>query len=500
MNVPLVLPILVPLLATAVSLLAWGSRRIQRALALLAAVIDLLIAAALLLSVYEDGIRVEQIGGWPAPYGITLVADLFGAIMILLGSITALAVVVYSVGSMNPERESYGYYPLFNVLVMGVNGAFLTGDLFNLYVWFEVMLMASFVLLALGGERRQLEGSIKYVTINIISSAILLTGIGIVYGVFGTLSMADLARKVPEADNPAMVTALSMLFFVAFGIKAGVFPLFYWLPASYHTPPIAVAAIFSGLLTKVGIYALIRVFTLIFIQDVGLTHTLILAVAGLTMVTGVLGAVAHFETPRILSFHIISQIGYMLMGLGLFTPVAIAGSIFYIVHHMIVKTNLFLLSGVMHRFTGTHDLNQAGGLYKSRPALGALFLIPALSLAGSPPLSGFFAKFYLIKGGFEADSFMIVGVALAVSLLTLYSMTKIWSNAFWKSAGDRALHRPSKEERTNLIFMVSPIVGLSMVTLAIGFGAEPVSRLALQASEQLFEPQLYIETVLGVQE
>lgn len=500
MNLPLVLPILIPLLATAASLLAWGSRRIQRALALFAALVDVLIATVLLFSIHAHGMRVEQIGGWPAPYGITLVADLFGAIMILLGSITALAVVVYSVGSMNPERESYGYYPLFNVLIMGVNGAFLTGDLFNLYVWFEVMLMASFVLLALGGERLQLEGSIKYLTINILSSVILLSGIGILYGVFGTLSMADLARKVPEAGNPAMVTALSMLFFVAFGIKAGVFPLFFWLPASYHTPPVAVAAIFSGLLTKVGVYALIRMFTLVFIQDVGFTHTLILAVAGLTMVTGVLGAVAHSETPRILSFHIISQIGYMLMGLGIFTPLAVAGSIFYIVHHMIVKTNLFLISGVMHRLASTNDLNQMGGLYKAYPLLGALFLVPALSLAGAPPLSGFFAKFFLIKAGFEAESFLIVGVALVVSLLTLYSMTKIWSNAFWKPVGERVLNHPATEERMSLVYMVSPIVGLGMITLGIGFAAEPVSQLALEASEQLFDPQIYIETVLGAQE
>jgi multicomponent Na+:H+ antiporter subunit D len=372
-----------------------------------------------------------------APFGITLVADLLSAIMVVLAGLMGLAVAVYSLASIDQQREAFGYYPLLHILLMGVCGAFLTGDIFNLYVWFEVMLIASFVLLALGSERPQIEGAIKYVTLNLMSSAIFLAAVGILYGVVGTLNMADLAVKLPTVTPPGLVTTLAMLFLVAFGVKAAVFPLFFWLPASYHTPPVAVSAIFAGLLTKVGVYAMIRVFTLLFVQNVGYTHTLILVMAGLTMLTGVLGAVAQNEFRRILSFHIVSQIGYMIMGLGLCTRLALAGSVFYIVHHIIMKTNLFLVSGVAYRLRGTFELKDLGGLYQAHPLLALLFLIPALSLAGMPPLSGFFAKLVLLQAGLEMGQYVIVAVALAVGLLTLVSMTKIWAEAFWKPAQTR---------------------------------------------------------------
>jgi multicomponent Na+:H+ antiporter subunit D len=461
-------------------------------------------ALALLAHVWEDGIQATQIGNWPAPYGITLVADVFSAMMVVLTGIIGLAVGLYSLAALDRAREAFGYHPLYHFLLMGVCGAFLTGDLFNLYVWFEVMLMASFVLLALGGERAQMEGAIKYVTLNLISTTLFLTALGILYGVAGTLNMADLARKLSNLAEPhaggigqsGLVTTIAMLFLVAFGLKAAIFPLFFWLPASYHTPPVAVSAIFAGLLTKVGVYALIRVFTLLFVQDVGYTHTLILSLAGLTMVTGVLGAVAQNEFRRILSFHIVSQIGYMIMGLGLFTPFALAGSVFYIAHHMIVKTNLFLVSGVAHRLCGTYDLKQLGGLYQGFPTLAALFLIPALSLAGLPPLSGFFAKLALIQAGLEIEQYAIVATALAVSLLTLFSMTKVWAEAFWKPLPPDApaLVRAGAQEMTLLML---PIAGLAILTVMFGLAAGPMLALAQRAGEQLMNPAGYIQAVLG---
>ncbi|NUQ83258.1 MAG: Na+/H+ antiporter subunit D, partial [Anaerolineales bacterium] len=322
MNVLLILPIIVPMVTAILTLLFRRSRNIQRALSLFGAWVLFGVSAMLFVDVRQDGIQAAQMGNWLPPYGITLVADLFGAIMVLLTGITAVAVTMYSLASVDEKREEFGYHSLLHFLLMGVCGAFLTGDLFNLYVWFEVMLMASFVLMALGGERGQMEGAIKYVTLNLLSSAMFLSALGLLYGMAGTLNMADLANKFSKisATQPhGVVTTLAMLFMVAFGIKAAVFPLFFWLPASYHTPPVAVSALFAGLLTKVGVYALIRVFTLIFVRDVGYTHTLILIIASLTMVSGVLGAVTQNEFRRVLSFHIISQIGYMIMGLGLFT-------------------------------------------------------------------------------------------------------------------------------------------------------------------------------------
>ena len=361
MRALVVLPVLVPLGTAIVCLALRPFRAAQRAASVGGAALLLVVAAALLHRVDTAGIQVMQMGAWPAPYGISLVADLLAAIMVLLTGITGLAVAVYSLGSIDEAREAHGYHPLFHVLLMGVSMAFLTGDLFNLYVAFEVMLMASFVLLALGGERAQLEGAVKYVTLNLLSSAVFLAAVGVLYGVAGTLNMADLALAVQRGTAPGLVTTLACLFLVAFGIKAAVFPLFFWLPASYHTPPVAVSAVFAGLLTKVGVYALVRAFTLVFTGDTALTHGLILAVAVLTMVTGVLGAAAQFEFRRVLSFHIVSQIGYMVLGLGLFTPLALAGTVFYLIHHIVVKTNLFLVGGIVKRLGGTLELGQPRG-------------------------------------------------------------------------------------------------------------------------------------------
>ena len=505
MNLLLVLPILIPLITAAVSLLLWRHTVWQRRLCILSSAALLAAGLALLDAVRRGGILAVQMGNWPAPFGISFVADLFAALMVAVTGLMGAAVAIYSPASLDWRRESFGYYPLFQVLLMGVCGAFLTGDIFNLYVWFEVMLIASFVLMALGGERAQMEGAFKYVALNLTSSALFLAAVGILYGLVGTLNMADLARKVPQVTPPGLITTVAMLFLVAFGIKAAVFPLFFWLPASYHTPPVAVSAIFAGLLTKVGVYALIRVFTLIFVGDTGYTHTLILVLSGLTMVTGVLGAVAQNDFRRILSFHIVSQIGYMLMGLGLFTSLALAGSVFYIVHHIIVKTNLFLISGVAQRLNGSYELKKMGGLYQAHPGLSILFLIPALSLAGVPPLSGFFAKLALVQAGLELQQYAIVATALGVSLLTLFSMTKIWAEAFWKpSENGRGLNddvtaKGTAEEQRRFRTLLLPVTVLAAITVAIGLAGQPLVNLAMQAAEQLMNPEVYIQAVLGGQ-
>ncbi len=501
MKLLLVLPILIPLTTAAFCLLFWRHRAIQRLLGTLGSTAHLVAALLLLWFVRQDGIFAIQVGNWPAPFGITLVADLFSAIMTVLAALMGLTVVVYSLASMDSGRESSGYYAFFHFLLMGVSGVFLTGDLFNLYVWFEVMLMSSFVLLALGGERHQLEGAIKYVTLNLISSALFLTALGILYGMLGTLNMADLSRQISDGMHAGVISTLSMLFLVAFGIKSALFPLFFWLPASYHTPPVAVSAIFAGLLTKVGVYTLIRVFSLLFAQDIAYTHTIILVIAGLTMVTGVLGAMAQNEFRRILSFHIISQVGYMVLGLGLFTPLALAGSIFYIMHHIIVKTNLFLVSGVARRLQGSYQLNQLGGLYQAAPALTIIFMISAFSLAGIPPLSGFWAKLILVKASLDITAYLIAATALGVGLLTLFSMAKIWAAAFWgdppqtTAAGVGQVHLPLKASEKIALYL--PMVVLGLLTLTIGFMSAPFFELATHAADQLLDPAAYIHAVLG---
>jgi multicomponent Na+:H+ antiporter subunit D len=492
-------PLIIPLGAAALCAIFWSAPRVQGWIATASLTVMMLTSLFLLAQVVENGIQAKQFGSWAPPFGVSFVADLFSAAMVVISSLLALAVAVFGLADLNDIQKRAGFYPLFMGLMVGVNGAFLTGDLFNLYVWFEVMLISSFVLLALGGEHAQLEGSIKYVTLNLISSALFLAAVGILYGMTGTLNMADLSTKLAKVPHTTSVTATSLLFLVAFGIKAAVFPLFFWLPASYHTPPAATSALFAGLLTKVGVYALIRFFTLLFTHDTAYTHTLILWIAGLTMVTGVLGAAAQSELRRILSFHIVSQIGYMVMGLALFAPLALAGSVFYIAHHILVKTNLFLVSGVVREVGGSYELDELGGLYRARPALALVFLIPALSLAGMPPLSGFFAKLTLVQAGVALERYAIVIAALGTSLLTLFSMTKIWAEVFWKAPPERSVHAsavgvPLGGKRT-LVLML-PIAALSALTVGIGLWPGPLLSLAMSAAEQLLDPAPYVRAVM----
>ncbi|MCX7607690.1 MAG: Na+/H+ antiporter subunit D [Anaerolineales bacterium] len=490
------LPILLPLGLAILNLLAWRWPQIQRSLTLTGTVAQTVAAFWLLGRVRAEGILSLPIGDWPAPFGILLTVDLLSAIMVAISAVIGLAVALYSQGGMDERRVQHGYYPLFFFLLTGVNGAFVTGDLFNLYVWFEIMLMASFVLIALGGERPQVEGAIKYVILNLLASTLFLSAVGLLYNLCGTLNLADLARRIPQLEADGQVTLIAMLFLVAFGIKAAIFPLFFWLPASYHTPPVTITALFSGLLTKVGVYALYRVFTLLFSADMlhsGYTQSILLVLAGFTMTTGVLGAAAQMEFRRLLSFHIISQIGYLLMGLGLFSPKALAAGIYFMIHVILAKTALFFVAGIVRQMEGSYNLKALGGLYARRVGVALLFLLPALSLAGLPPLSGFFAKLALVLAGFELRSYAIVGVGLGVSLLTLYSMTKVWNEVFWK---ERKEAKPAPLQPVSA-WMWAGTIGLVAVSVAVGLLAGPLFELAEQAAAQLTTPSLYVHTVLG---
>lgn len=489
-----ILPILLPALSALVGLVAPRTQVVQRTVAGCGFLFALGVALWLGHLVFSEGIQVLSMGGWAPPFGIVLVADPLAALMVIITAIVGLAVGIFSMGDIDRAPQRGLYFPLYNLLLMGVNGAFLTGDLFNLYVWFEVMLIASFVLITLGQKRQQLEGGLKYVTINLLSSLLFLGGLGLLYGKMGTLNMADLAVKLAEDPDRLLVNTSSLLLLVAFSIKAGLFPFFFWLPASYHTPAPAVSAIFAGLLTKVGVYALIRAFTLFFTQDQQFTHNLLLWLAVLTMVTGVLGAASQMTMRKILSFHIISQIGYMVFGLALMTPLALAGAIFYLIHHIVVKTNLFLVSGWVTHVAGSDDLKVVGGFFKAAPWISLLFFISAFSLGGIPPLSGFWAKFLVIWAGLESAAYLATVAALLVGALTLYSMTKIWANVFWKARPEAEASRPLK--RGGFLF-VFPMVLLASITLFLSFFGRPLYQMSVEAAESLLDPAIYITAVLG---
>ncbi|MBU2927604.1 proton-conducting transporter transmembrane domain-containing protein [Winogradskyella psychrotolerans] len=495
------LPIIVQLLLAISLLFSWKWIKWQKIISNVGSVLSLVIAIWLFSTTWTEGTLTVQAGNWQAPFGISFVSDTFAATLVLLTAISGMAVSFFSVGTIMPARLKFGFLPIFHFLLLGLNGAFLTGDIFNLYVWFEIIIISSFVLITLGGEKTQIEGAIKYFTLNIFASVIFLTAIAVLYGLTGSLNMADLALKVAEIQNRGLVEVTAILFLIGFGIKAALFPLYFWLPASYHTPPPAVSAIFGGLLTKVGVYALIRVFTLIFVGDVFLGN-IILVLAGLTLFSGALGALTQNNISKVFSYLIICHIGYMILGLGMYTEMAITGVVFYLIHDIIAKTNLFMIGGLIYRITGTYSMRDSGGLYAKYPLISLLIIIPFFSLVGVPPLSGFWAKLTLISESFKSGNYWLIAAILFATFITLFVIARIWAEVFWKESKPlpklqnfRYFEKLKLEKK---ILIVGPIVFLTLISLYIGFGAEYIQRLATRVANELMDNQQYIQAVLGV--
>lgn len=485
-------PLAIPFATAAACALLVNYVRAQRVIAVLGLATMFGASVFLVAAVMRDGVLAMQFGSWAPPFGITFAADRFGASMVLVTAILAGGVSIFGIAEIRRRQENAGFYPLFFGLLTSVNGAFLTGDIFNLYVWFEVMLITALGLILLDRTRAQIDGAMKYLVLNLFATLLFLMAIALLYGATGTLNMADLARLLPQMEMSAALTISAMLFLIGFGTKAAFFPVFFWLPASYHTASIVVSALFAGLLTKVGVFACFRVFTMFFDIEATGVRSLMGWIAAGTMLFGVFGAAVQWDVRRILAFHIISQIGYILLGLAIATPVAIAGAIFYTIHHIIVKANLFLVAGAIYRATGTYDLRRAGGLMASRPLLAALFVIPALSLAGLPPLSGFWAKFMVIDASLKDGQAWLAGVALFVGLMTIFSMSKIWMEAFWKPMPTgRQIRLPLPG------IMLLPIALLGAITVFIGLNPEPLVAYAQFAAEDMVDLSAYIDAVLG---
>lgn len=471
---------------------------IQRYLSILTALAHLTFSAHLFKSVYYFGPQVLKLGNWPAPFGITYVADLSSSILLIATGLISLTVAIYNLeGGIDSNREKHGYHALSNFLVFGVSAAFVTGDIFHLYVCFEILLMSSFVLMVIGNTKAQLKAAYKYLVINLLSSTFFLISVGLLYAQVGTLNFADLYTKLSTLKTlPTSLEVISHMTFIAFAIKAGMFPLFFWLPASYHTPPIPTAALFAGLLTKVGLYSLIRLYTFVFPHQNTDTFEWMWILSVLTMVIGVLGAVSKMHIRRILSVHIISQVGYVTLALSLNTTLSIAAALFYMVHNMVAKTGLFLVSGVVESSTGSDYLKKCGGLFSKKPFFSVLFLILALGLAGLPPLSGFFAKLFVVQSALAKQDYHSIIAALAVSVLTLFSMIKIWNEAFWKplpaEVSSSELVSKTHSDWNPQIFSV---MLLAVGVLSMGVFAGPVFEAFLRAAETLTDPQDYLNAV-----
>ena len=509
------LSVLLPILGAAIAFTLVRKPVSQIVVTLTTLAVTLALEIWLLADVWvHGGAESVLMGGWEAPIGISLVVDRFSALMLVISSIVVMLVLLFSsaqgVGSdESPQQPVSIFHPTFLILTAGVSNAFLAGDLFNLYVGFEILLVASYVLLTIGGTGPRVRAGVTYVVVSVVSSVIFLIAIAMIYGATGTVNMADVALKIGELD-PDLQQVLHLMLLVGFGIKAAVFPLSFWLPDSYPTAPAPVTAVFAGLLTKVGVYAIIRTETLLFPGD--RVNTLLLVVSGLTMIVGILGALVQFDIKRVLSFTLVSHIGYMLFGVAVANHIGLTATVFYVVHHITIQTSLFLVTGLIEYRTGSANIERLGSMAKISPLVAVLFLIPALNLGGIPPFSGFIGKVGLVEGGVVNGSglaWVMVAASILTSLLTLIVMMRIWTRVFWRpieDAEDPAMRgteeakraengrKPLRQDSPGL---VAPTVALVGVGVALTIVAGPLFDFANEAANDMIRRTPYIEAVLG---
>lgn len=478
-------PVLVPLATAALTALVSGRVRTQQAISFVG-VLGFLAAAVMLVAQVSAGAPASAaFGDWVPPYGIQFQLDGLSSVLVLVTALMGLASLLFLASDADPGLRHPLLLPLVHGTLAGVAGAFSTADLFNLYVWFEVMLICALGLIALGGRRDQLDAAFKYLGLNLFGTLLLLAAVGLLYAATGHLNYSALAVAAREVD-PVLLHVLLAALAVGLLLKSAAFPLYAWLPASYPTLPAPVLALFAGLLTKVGVYAVLRTLGDVFMPAGAGLFEVLGWVAAATMVAGVLGAAYHWDMRRILAFHIVSQIGYILLAVALGGVGGNAAALFYTVHHIVVKANLFLIAGMLATLAGSYDLRRIGGMAAARPALALLFAVPALSLVGIPPLSGFWAKLLVLQEAFAQGRFAWGALGLAVSVLTLYSMMKIWLEAFWKrhpDAGDADVAWQPRRVALAPAWLATCM--LAAVTLAIGLAPQTLIEFARDAAATL---------------
>ncbi|MCB5292293.1 Na+/H+ antiporter subunit D [Arthrobacter sp. SO3] len=511
------LAVILPLLGAALTFLLIRNSRAQRTVSIVLLSLTLLLECLLLASVWEGGTAAVNIGGWLPPWGIVLVVDQFSSLMLVVSSSVSLAVLIYATGQGMADGDQDApvsiFHPTYLILVAGVSNAFLSGDLFNLYVGFEILLTASYVLMTLGGTGPRIRAGVTYLVVSVVSSVLFLIAIAMIYGATGTINMADLAVKLADLDQGTQ-NLLHVMLLVAFGIKAAVFPLSFWLPDSYPTAPAPVTAVFAGLLTKVGVYAMVRTETLLFPGDTFNAPLMVAAV--LTMLVGILGALAQSDIKRLLSFTLVSHIGYMVFGLAMSSVAGLGAAVFYVAHHITIQTSLFLVTGLIERRGGSSSVDRVAGLAKLSPLLAVLFFVPAMNLAGIPPLSGFLGKVGLLQAGIQLGTplaYALVIGGVLTSLLTLLAMARVWNRAFWRKPEDAEHPDPvllahpadsatgDRAGKTNVTLLPRTMVGSTLGLVIFGVGltvfAGPLFKVADQAAVEMLDRTSYIHAVLG---
>jgi multicomponent K+:H+ antiporter subunit D len=496
--VPVVLPALVaPFIVAA----ARYDLVLQRVFSITTTVLLLGVTLGLFLLAADGVPRAYLLGDWPAPFGIVLVLDRLSALMLLLTAALATAVVVYAATGW--DRRGRHFHALFQFQLMGVNGAFLTGDVFNLFVFFEVLLIASYGLMLHGAGPQRITEGVKYVAINLAGSTLFLFAVGMLYALTGTLNMADLAVRVgtvPEADQ-ALLRLSAALLLIVFAIKGALVPLHFWLPGTYAaaTPP--VAALFA-IMTKVGAYAILRVYVLIFGQHAGgaawIAEPFVLPAAVLTLTLGMIGVLASRTLTALAVWALVGSVGTLLVAVGLFTEAATAAALYYLVHSTLAGAALFLLADlVARRRNGATDQLVAAPRFAQVDLLAGLFFLTAIATVGLPPLSGFVGKLLILQTVQVHPAWASLWTVLLVtSLIAMVGFARAGSIVFWKceaapSAGEPPTHGPG--DRAALCATVAVVAAPALLA---GF-AGPVMAAMTATAQQLFTPALYIEAVLG---
>lgn len=463
-----------------------------RAIALSMSLVLVMIAVQMVEAAATGEVFVHAMGNWKPPFGIVFVVDRLSALFVLLQSLVLFVAIALLRAETHGERTAVRAYPILFMLSQGLMGAFMTGDLFNLFVMFELVLLASYMLLQIPGTRRSLRAGFSNIAINLIASTLFFAGVGMLYGACGSVNLADLSRNIGDAHEGLKIAGLTMLV-VAFTIKAGILPIVFWLPATYPTLTGPVAALFAGMMTKLGVYALMRTVPLL-MQGTVLPQVLVWAGAASALL-GVFAALAQYEVRRLLGFHIVSQVGYMVLGVGLLTEPGMTGAIFYLSHHILVKATLYFVGDELERRNATRDLREMDFARANGWVLKFVFVTAAFSLAGLPPFSGYFAKITLFKATVFSADWIALGVLIVASFYTLASMLKIWRLAFQEQSTEL---EPTGTHRYPVARMW-PMGILVAASLLLAMNAGNVWVYARNTAWQVLNPTKYAISVLTVQ-
>lgn len=500
MNHLIVAPVLLPFFTAVLLLLtARQDRNWHRAVSVLATLALAGVSVALLGSAAAGGYEVYALGGWALPFGIILVLDRLSAGMVLLTAVVAVGSLLYAIQGW--DERGRNYHALFQFQLMGLNGAFLTGDIFNLFVFFEVLLIASYGLLLHGGGEARVRAGLQYVIVNLTGSALFLVALGILYGTLGTLNMADMAAKAAQVapDTVPILKAGGLLLLVVFSIKAAVLPLYFWLPGAYSAASAPVAALFA-IMTKVGIYSILRIFTLVFGPESGGVADLALPVlvpAGLvTLAAASLGALAAKDLRTLLAYLVIVSVGTLLLAQGISGREALAAGLYYLIHSTVVVAGLFLLAELIREQRGAQgDTLLPAPAVRQPGLLGGLFFLGAVAIAGLPPLSGFLGKVLVLKSAVGSPHVAwIFAVVLGGSLLGLVALSRAGSVLFWRTEGEPPAKGGVATASGGALLPVALFLAL---TALLVISAGPIYSYVDGIAAQLADPAGYIRGVLG---